>query len=272
MRSILITGCSTGIGHHCAHALRARGWRVFASCRKAEDCDRLRSEGFHSPRIDYEEPDAIASGMADVLAATDGTLDALFNNGAYAIPALMEDLPPDALRAILEANVVGWHDLTRRAIPAMRAQGHGRIVQCSSVLGFVAGPWRGAYVTTKFALEGMTQSLRLDLRGTGIHVASIQPGPITSRFRANALYQFRRWIDADASPNAARYADLLTRQESAAKATFELGPEAVAKALIHAVEHPRPRPTYRVTVPTRIAHYMKHILPTRVLEAVLARQ
>ena len=148
-RTILVTGCSSGIGYDCAIGLRAAGWRVFASCRSAEDCARLKSEGFDSPLIDYERPETIETGLAEVLAATGGTLDALFNNGAYAVPGAVEDLPTEALRAIFEANFFGWHTLTRAVIPVMRAQGHGRIVQNSSVLGFVTMPWRGAYNATK---------------------------------------------------------------------------------------------------------------------------
>ncbi|PKP79331.1 MAG: short-chain dehydrogenase, partial [Alphaproteobacteria bacterium HGW-Alphaproteobacteria-2] len=165
--SILITGCSSGIGHDAAQGLRARGWRVFATCRKEADCVRLRGDGFESFRLDYEDADSIAAAAEEALARTGGRLDALFNNGAYAVPGAVEDLPADALRAIFEANLFGWHDLTRRVIPAMRAQGHGRIVQCSSVLGFSALRWRGAYVATKHALEGLTDVLRLEMRDTG---------------------------------------------------------------------------------------------------------
>ena len=206
-KSILITGCSSGIGYDAAHALRARGWRVFAACRKSKDCDRLRAEGFDSPRIDYEDEATIERGLADVLAATGGRLDALFNNGAYAIPGPVEDIPTEALRTIFQSNLIGWHDLTRRVIPVMRAQGHGRIVQCSSVLGFVAMKWRGAYVSTKFALEGLTDALRLEMAGTGIEVSIIDPGPIETDFRQNAIKEFDKWIDWE---NSAR-ADELSR-------------------------------------------------------------
>ena len=147
--------------------MRARGWRVFASCRQQRDCDRLRAQGFESPRIDYQDADSIKAGLAEVLSATGGTLDALFNNGAHGLPGAVEDVPTDGLRHIFEANVFGWHELTRQVIPVMREQGHGRIVQCSSVLGLVAFPWRGAYVATKYAIEGLSDTLRLELRGTG---------------------------------------------------------------------------------------------------------
>ena len=271
MRTLLVTGCSTGIGHHAAHALSARGWRVFAACRKPEDCAALRGEGLESPLIDYEAPATIESGLADVLDKTDGRLNAVFNNGAYAIPGLVEDMPTDALRAIFEANFFGWHDLTRRAIPVFRAQGHGRIVQNSSVLGFAAMPWRGAYNATKFALEGLTDTLRLEMRDAPIHVSLIEPGPITSRFRANARDQFARWIDWKASARADDYAARVSQLDSDAPAKFELGPEAVTEKLVHALESPRPRARYYVTTPTHLGGALKRILPTRALDAVLAR-
>ena len=267
-RTILITGCSSGIGLDAARALKARGWRVLAACRKAEDCARLEAEGLEAPRIDLESPHSIAEGWDDAMARTGGRLDALFNNGAYAIPALLEDLPTEALRAIFEANVIGWHDLTRRAIPPLRAA-RGRIVQCSSVLGYVATPTRGAYVATKFALEGYTDALRMEV-APDIRVALIEPGPIRTAFRRNALAQFRRWIDWEASPNRATYERLLERQSSDAADRWELGPEAVTAVLIHALEAPRPRARYAVTVPAKGAALMRRALPARLLDRILS--
>ena len=269
--SILITGCSSGIGLHAARALRGRGWNVLASCRREEDCDRLRGEGFRTSLIDYERADSIASGLDEALAATGGRLDALFNNGAYAIPGLVEDLSTDALRAIFEANFFGWHELTRRAIPVMRAQGGGRIVQCSSVLGFVASPWRGAYTATKFALEGLTDTLRMEMRGTGIHVVLIEPGPIATRFRANAKLQFERWIDWQRSARHADYAGVLHRLDGDGADRFELPPEAVAKVLIKALDARTPSARYRVTVPTKVATLLKRTLPTKALDRIASK-
>lgn len=270
MRSILITGCSSGIGLDAARTLHARGWRVLASCRRAEDCAAREMEGLAAPRIDLEDPASIAAGWADAMARTGGRLDALFNNGAYAIPGLLEDLPVEALRAIVEANFLGWHDLTRRAIPVMRAAGGGRIVQCSSVLGYAATPWRGAYVATKFALEGYSDALRMELAPHGIHVALIEPGPIRTAFRRNALAQFRRWIDHEGSPNRALYDRLLARQSSEAPDRWELGPDAVTAALLHALDAPRPRARYRVTAPAKGAAALRRVLPTRVLDRILS--
>ena len=273
-RTLLITGCSSGIGHHCAHAMRARGWRVFASCRAEADCARLRDEGFESPRIDYADPASIEQGLTEVLQATGGTLDALFNNGAHACPGAVEDLPPEALRDILNVNVIGWHDLTRRVIPVMRAQGHGRIVQNSSVLGFTPYRWRGAYGTSKFAIEGLSRVLQLELEDTRIRVVLIQPGPVTSRIRANSIPHFERWIDWRASALRPLYESSLLQRlyQGGPKDRWELGPEAVAAVLAKAIEHPNPRPRYTVTLPSRVSSWLVRVLPDRALVRFLARR
>ncbi len=273
-KTILITGCSSGIGLDAARTLHARGWRVFATCRKQADCDRLQAEGLESFRLDYEDEDSIAAALDTALTLGNGRLDALFNNGAYAIPGAVEDLPTPALRAILQANLIGWHDLTRRVIPVMRRQGHGRIVQCSSVLGFVAAPWRGAYVATKYALEGLTDTMRMELKGTGIVVVLIEPGPIDTPFRKNAARQFERWIRWEDSAIADLYRDrLLKRLYDAGqkKDRFELPPSAVTARLIHALESPRPKPRYFVTTPTWIANLIRRLLPTGLQDTILGR-
>lgn len=272
-KSILITGCSSGIGYDAAHGLRAKGWRVFAACRSQDDCDRLIAEGFDSPCIDYEDEATIAAGLAEVLAATGGTLDALFNNGAYAIPGAVEDLPTDALRAIFEANFFGWHSLSRAVIPVMRAQGHGRIVQCSSVLGLVTMPWRGAYNATKFALEGLSDTMRLELRNTDINVILIEPGPITTKFRINAATQFEKWVDWEASARADQYRNGLRKRlyESKGPDPFELPAEAVTRKLVRALESPRPRARYFVTTPTYALAALRRLLPTRALDWLLSK-
>jgi NAD(P)-dependent dehydrogenase (short-subunit alcohol dehydrogenase family) len=275
-RSILITGAASGIGLDAARGLRADGWRVFAACRQAADCARLTAEGFEAPQLDYSDPDSIATALDTVLAATGGTLDALFNNGAFAVPGAVEDLPTDALRANFEANLFGWHDLTTRVIPVMRAQGprgRGRIVNCSSVLGMVAAPWRGSYNATKFALEGLTDTLRLEMRDTGIHVVTIAPGPITTAFRRNAALQFERWVDWEASPRAAQYRDTLRKRlyRDEGPDPFELPPGAVTAKLRRALDSPRPRARYHVTTPTYLMDAARRALPRRTLDWLLAK-
>jgi len=233
----------------------------------------LRAMGFDAPRIDYADEASIAAGLAEVLAATGGTLDALFNNGAYACPGAAEDLPRGALREIFEANVFGWHDLTRRVIPVMRAQGHGRIVNCSSVLGLVAAPWRAAYVSTKYALEGLTDTLRIEMRDTPIKVILIEPGPVTSQIRANSIPHFEKWIDWQNSPRRAQYeASLLKRlYQSRGPDKFELPPSAVTAKLLRALTVARPKPRYYVTTPTYIMGMLRRVLSSRGLDWLIAK-
>jgi NAD(P)-dependent dehydrogenase (short-subunit alcohol dehydrogenase family) len=272
-RSILITGCSSGIGLDAARGLKARGWRVFATCRQEADCERLRAEGMESFRLDYSEEDSIAAAVAHVTEVNGGRLGALFNNGAFACPGAVEDLPRGALRAIFEVNLFGYHDLARRVIPMMRAAGTGRIVNCSSVLGLVGVKWRGAYVATKFALEGLSDVLRIEMQGTGIEVVLIEPGPITSRIRANAVPHFEKWIDWENSARAGEYKTLLHRlyDQKNAPDRFELPPSAVTAKLVHAIEAARPRPRYYVTTPTRVSGLARRILPTRALDWLVAK-
>ena len=272
-RSILITGCSSGIGLDAARTLHARGWRVFATCRQEVDCDRLRAEGLDSFRLDYADEDSIAAAVAEVVARTGGTLDALFNNGAFACPGAVEDLPRGALREIFEVNLFGYHDLTRRVIPLMRAQGHGRIINCSSVLGLVGMTWRGAYVATKFAMEGLTDVLRIEMRGTGIEAILIEPGPIATKIRENAVPHFEQWIDWENSARRDQYVSLRGRLygTKTKKDTFELSPEAVTAKLIHALEARRPKARYYVTTPTYLMGFARRILPTRALDWLIAK-
>lgn len=269
---MLITGCSSGIGRCCADGLRARGWRVFATARHARDVTALTAEGFEALPLDLDDSASIHAAVDDVLARTGGTLDALFNNGAYGQAGAVEDLSRDALRAQFESNLFGWVELTNRVLPVMRAQGHGRVVMNSSVLGLVAMPWRGAYNATKFALEGLTDTLRQELAGSGVHVALVEPGPIESRFRENALAAFERWVDADASVHRERYARMRRRLEAKTSTTpFTLPPEAVLEAVVHALESPRPRRRYAVTLPTRLFAVLRRLLPAALLDRLLVR-
>ncbi|MDR5859517.1 SDR family oxidoreductase [Halomonas eurihalina] len=271
-RSLLITGCSSGIGHTAAHAMAARGWRVFATARKDNDVARLEEEGLEALRLDLADSASIETAVAEVSQRTGGALTALFNNGAYGQPGAVEDLTRDVLRTQLETNLLGTHELTTRVLPMMRAQGHGRIVHNSSVLGFAALPYRGAYVCSKFALEGLADTLRQELTGSGIHVSLIQPGPITSRFRENAHRAFKANIDTAHSAHADTYEKVEARLANPdGKTPFALGPDAVVKKLIHALEHPRPKPRYAVTLPTHLFAALKRVLCTRGMDRVLLR-
>jgi NAD(P)-dependent dehydrogenase (short-subunit alcohol dehydrogenase family) len=272
-RSILITGCSSGIGLDAARGLKARGWRVFATCRQEADCERLRGEGLESFRLDYADEASIEAAVAETVLRTGGTLDALYNNGAFACPGAVEDLPRGALREIFEVNLFGYHDLARRVIPVMRAQGHGRIVNCSSVLGLVGMTWRGAYVATKFAMEGLTDVLRIEMKGTGIEVILIEPGPIATKIRENAIPHFEKWVDWEHSARREQYVSLRGRlyDKKVKKDIFELAPEAVTAKLVHALEAKRPRARYYVTTPTYLMGFARRLLPTRTLDWLIAK-
>jgi NAD(P)-dependent dehydrogenase (short-subunit alcohol dehydrogenase family) len=271
-RSVLITGCSSGIGLAAAETMRDRGWRVFATARTPEDLARLKDElGVESVYLDYAEPDSIAAAADHVLAATDGALTALFNNGAYGQAGAIEDLPTEALRAQFETNVFGWHDLTRRVIAPMRARNEGRIVQCSSVLGLLAAPYRGAYCASKFAIEALTDTLRIELKDTGIHVSLIEPGPIRTRFIETAIKHYKQNIDMDNSAHAEVYRERLAKMEDGGQMAFKLEPEAVCRRLVHALEAKRPKTRYYVTVPTFVGAYLRRILPARALDFVAAK-
>ncbi len=291
-RSILITGCSSGIGYTCAIGMQQRGWRVIATARKQQDIDMLAAAGLEVLKLDYADPASIADCAEQTLKLTDGKLDALFNNGAYGQPGLVEDLPVNVLRQQFEANFFGWHDLTTRLIPAMRDQGKGRIVQCSSVLGIMAVAYRGAYNASKFALEGLTDTLRLELHGSGIRVSSIQPGPIRSRFTQHALNALRDNIDTTGSRHHALYEKRIaelqaiagsepappeTPDEARSKAgsslmpQYRLGPDAVLDCLIHATESANPKPHYHVTYTTRMVALARRLLPDRWQEKLALR-
>ncbi len=252
--------------------MKARGWRVFATARKKQDLKRLEQQGLDVFYLDYCEAKSIAALAENVLERTGGSLDALFNNGAYGQPGAVEDVPVEALRDLFEANFFGWHDLTRRLIPAMRARGKGRIVQCSSCLGLVSLSYRGAYNATKFALEGLSDAMRQELAGSGVHVVLIEPGPVATRFQEHALAAYKANIDPEHSVHAEIYKKRMAAMENGSPNRWRLGPEAVLEKLIHAVESPRPKTHYFVTVPTWFLEIVRRALPARLRDRVLAGQ
>lgn len=269
---IIITGCSSGIGAHCAKQLAADGWRVFATVRRTEDMAELQASGIEALIMDYTKPDTIAALVDEVTDRTGGRIDALFNNGAYGQPGAVEDLSVDVLRQQFETNVFGWHDLTCRVIPFMRKRGYGRIVHCSSILGLVPYRYRGAYTASKFALEGLGITLRMELEGSGISVSMIEPGPIASKFTATALAHIKGNIDLENSAHAENYKRQLARLDGSGRVSkHKLGPDAVYKVLSHALNAKRPRPHYVVTTPAKHAVLLKRLLPSDLFYRVLRR-
>ncbi len=271
-RSILITGCSSGIGLASVRMMKARGWRVLATARKPVDLAMLeQQEGVEAIALELASPASTAGCAEEALRRTDGQIDAVFNNAAYGQIGAVEDLTADVLRRQIEVNLIGTHELTRRIIPAMRKNGRGRIVQCSSVLGFVTGPYRGAYSASKFALEALSDAMRLELDGTGIHVSIIEPGPIRTRFVEHALNRFKASVNIEGSPHREAYLARLASMEAGGKSTFKLEPEAVAKKLVHAVESANPRRRYYVTIPTYLAAAVKRLAPAAVMDRLARR-
>lgn len=266
-RTILITGCSSGIGLASARVMKARGWNVIATARRDDDLAMLRADiGVDAVHVEMSDPASVAACADRALAISGGRIDALFNNAAYGQVGAIEDLPGEALRRQFEVNLFAQHDLTRRIIPVMRRQGHGRIVQCSSVLGLVAAPFRGAYCASKFAMEALSDSMRIELNGSGVHVSLIEPGPIRTRFVEHAMANLLATIDIPASPHRALYEARLERMKQGGNDAFKLEPEAVAEKLVHAVESARPKMRYYVTKPTYMAAALKRVAPQRTID------
>ncbi len=271
-KSVLITGCSSGIGLCVAQGLAERGYDVIATARKEEDVATLKSSGLKSFRLDLSDEKSIAAAVSATLDTAGGEIYALFNNGAYGLPGAVEDLSIEAMRDQFEVNVFGTMALTNMVIPVMRNQGYGRIIQNSSVLGFAALPFRGAYNASKFALEGFSDTLRLELKGSGIYVSIIEPGPITSEFRKNAYGAFKRYIDPTNSAHKSKYMQIEKRLRDLDRVdSFTLPPEAVLGKVIRALESRRPKIRYYVTFPTHLLGFLRRVLPFAALDRILQK-
>jgi len=271
-RSVLITGCSSGIGYEVAHGLKKRGYSVFATARKANDVARLQQEGLESLVLDLNDSKSIHTAVESILNKTNGKLYCLFNNAAYGLPGAVEDISREALREQFETNLFGTHELTCKILPIMRKQGEGRIIQNSSVFGFVALSYRGAYNASKFALEGLTDTLTLELANTNIKICLIEPGPITSKFRANAYLIYKKHINPDQSVHKENYLKMEQRLLTEGDVyPFTLPPEAVLKKVIHALESKNPKIRYYVTFLTYLFGYLKRILPDKMMNKILKR-
>ena len=269
--SIIVTGASSGIGAYCARALKADGWRVFATARKPADIAALEADGIEAFFMDYRDAASVEALVGAVLERTGGRLDALYNNGAHAQAGAVEDLPVEALRDQFEANVFGWHDLTRRVVPVMRRQGHGRLVHCASILGLMPAPFRGAYCASKYAVEGLMLSLRQELHGSGIHVSLIEPGPVASKIHANGTTWFLKNVDYAGSVHRKGYRKQMEAVRAQEAGGRRADPGVVYAALKHALLSQRPRPHYVVTMPARLGVILKRALPAALLYRILAR-
>ena len=274
-KSILITGCSSGIGLDTAKFLSRNGWDVYATCRKIKDVKNLNNLGIKCFKLDYASEKSIDLALQDILNQTNGSLSAIFNNGAFALPGALEDIPSDGMKEIFEANFFGWHYLIRKVLPVMRAQGYGRIIQCSSILGFITLAYRGPYNSTKWALEAYSDTLRLELEGTGIKIISIRPGPINTLIRKNSIINFNKWVDWKNSKLKKLYEEKLIpslendNDNNQFNNLFELQGKDVAKVVLKSLETKNPKLIYNVTIPTKFMGFIIRFLSKKLLHKLL---
>ncbi len=252
-KTVLITGCSSGIGLAAARDLRQRGYRVLAACRRAEDVERMNTLGFEGIALDLDDPNSVNAAAEQVIALTNNRLYGLFNNAGYGVYGPLNTISRQQLEQQFASNLFGTHQLTQRLLPAMLPHGEGRIIQTSSVMGFVATPGRGAYAASKYALEAWSDTLRMELHGSGLLVSLIEPGPIASRFTDN-VSQMQTEAPVT-NPGIAR--------------RFTLPPEAILPKLRHALESPRPKLRYPVTLVAHALTVLRRLLPARWLDGIL---
>lgn len=271
-KTILITGCSSGIGHDAALAISKRGHFVVASCRKESDCQALEALGVEAVLLDVNHTDSIQAGFLKVLEKTSGRLDVLINNAGYGQMGALEDIPRAVLREQFETNVFGLLEMSQQAIPIMRQQKSGRIINISSVLGIISMPFRGAYNASKYAVEGLTDTMRLELKQSGIEVICIEPGPIVSRFRDNSIDHSLQKIDKKESVFEENYQRMLGEfRQNKNKSLFTKSTDAVIAKLIHAIESEHPKVKYPVTFPAHLFTLLKRCLSNKALDWVIGR-
>lgn len=269
--NIFLTGCSTGIGYFCAKELQKNGYKVYATCRYEKDVKRLQNEGLETYKLDLRNSKSIQSAVDWVVNQTDGKIDVLFNNGAYGQPGAVEDLKREVLKEQFETNVFGTQELTNMILPFMRKNGFGRVVYNSSVLGIISMAYRGAYNSSKYAIEGLCDTMRLELSGSGIDVVLIEPGPIKSDFRKNALKKFQENIEIKNSVHVDVYEKTLDRLKNEGYVPFTSGEDAVYNEFLKAITCKNPKARYRVTFPTKLFWFLKRILSSKMLDYILRK-
>ncbi|HMO49892.1 MAG TPA: SDR family NAD(P)-dependent oxidoreductase [Kiritimatiellia bacterium] len=273
-KTVVVTGCSTGIGRAAAALLKDQGWQVVATARKDGDLESLSAEGFFAVKLDTADAGSVARAADEILDRLGGTVGVVVNNAGFGQVGAIEDLSRELLDYQFQVNVIGMQDFTNRLLPAMRRQGYGRIINISSVLGQVSLPYLGVYSASKFAMEALSDALRVELRGTGIAVSLVEPGPIATAFGENAAGRAEATLNADRTAHRAYYeAELRQRKMSGIRpARFTLGPEAVARKILHAASSPRPRIRYPVTLPAYLGLIVRRFAPARVIDAIMAKK
>ena len=268
MTNIVITGCSSGIGLECAKYLKDRMIKVYPTARDEKDVEKLKEMGFENAMLlDVTKPDTIKSVIDEVL-AQDGKIDVWFNNAGYGQIGAIEDISTDLLREQFETNVFGLHEATIQVLKVMRKQGYGKIIQHSSILGLVSMPFRGVYNASKYAVEGLSDTLRLDLDGTNIYVALLNTGPIESDFRKNAIKTLDN-LDIENSRFKDRY--IMAKSGKSKRVPFALKADAVASVVHRIILSNKPQPRYYITKASYILAFLKRILPTSLMDRILLK-
>lgn len=272
MRNILITGCSSGIGLETAKILKKEGIKVYASARKEEDVKMLENLGLKAFLLDVRESTHIKMAL-ETIYSEDGKIDAVFNNAGYGQPGAIEDLSVSVLKEQFETNVFGLHEVTRQVLPYMRKQGYGKIIQHSSVLGIISLKFRGAYNASKYAIEGLADTLRLELYNTKIFISTINTGPVTSKFRQNAVKKFQENIDQENSAFKKMYETQLNERLNNEKdnTPFNLPASSVANIILKIMNTDKPKPRYYVTKATYLLGFLKRVLSTDLLDKILKK-
>ncbi len=270
MKNILITGCSTGIGFETALVLKQNGYKVYASARKDEDIEHLKKLGLTTLKLDVTKKEDISKAFEYIL-EEDKKLDAVFNNAGFGQPGAIEDVSTEVLKEQFETNFFGLHELTIQAMRIFRKQGFGKIIQHSSVLGIISLKFRGAYNASKYAIEGLADTLRLETLNSNIFICTINTGPVTSKFRENALRKFNENIDIENSFFKQTYKkELKVRLESKEDNTpFNLSATSVANVVVKIMQSKKPKPRYYVTKATYILGFLKRVLSTTLLDKLL---
>ncbi|HEY5653968.1 MAG TPA: SDR family NAD(P)-dependent oxidoreductase [Pontiella sp.] len=270
-KSVLITGCSSGIGLSTAELLRSNGWKVFPTARKADDLDALRQSGFDAVKLDVTSSESIAAAVGWILVKNEGKLGAVVNNAGFGMPGAIQDLSRDAMRQQFEVNLFGLQELTNKLIPVFREQGYGRIVNISSVVGRLSLPFMGIYSASKFALEAVSDAQRVELYPDSIAVSLVEPGPISTKFSANCAGQGEELLDTSSSKFGESYKRYFKKRRNGGMSEdrFRLPPEAVAKKILHALESPHPKIRYKVTIPAYLGDWIARFVPSTLTDRMM---
>jgi NAD(P)-dependent dehydrogenase (short-subunit alcohol dehydrogenase family) len=264
---VLITGCSTGIGRAAAERLARGGMTVYASARRPESIEDLKSAGCRTLALDVTDEDSMRAAVEEV-EREEGAVGALVNNAGYSQSGAVETVPLDDVRRQFETNVFGLLRMSQLVLPGMRREGRGRIVNVSSMGGKLTFPGGGIYHATKHAVEAISDAMRFEVRGFGVQVVVIEPGLIRTNFGDAAVASVPReggpygeFNSAVASTTAGAYDGPLGR--------LGAGPEAVAKVIERALTADRPRTRYKVTASARVLMAQRALLPDRAWDAVV---